>query len=356
MGNFNQSWDTERLQGVPRAFTTRRVPRSEISQLIRGPLTPKAGDLVLARADAFGQHTRIQLPTGRRRSLFLGDHVILCYGNRYAPRQFEAVVPKSLEPCHLVAAGGMAGKALSWHDKLHRGPTEITPIGLVADARGKRLNVRDWALLADDVVDFEGPPVIAVAGTAMNAGKTTTAAFLGHGLIRAGLKVGFAKLTGTGAGGDPWLLHDAGVSPVLDFTDAGYASTYMVPPAEIERILTTLVSRIQQAGVHAILLELADGLFQQETSRLLCSPLFRRLTDAILFSAGDAMGAAAGVDWLRRQRLPVAAVSGVLTTSPLQMREAVTATNLPVLGKAELSDPVTAAKFVENARALREIE
>ena len=131
---------------IPSAYVTRRVPRSDMRQLLRGDVRPEAGDLVLARVDEIGHHSRIQLPTTARKFLFLGDEIILAYGNRYAPAQFEAVVPRSLEPCHLVAAGGIAAMALSWHERIRRGPTEITPIGLIADADGRRVNLSRYGL------------------------------------------------------------------------------------------------------------------------------------------------------------------------------------------------------------------
>ena len=143
-----------RTREVCRAYTTRRIPSAEFAQILRGDhIRPAAGDLVLVRIDEIGQHGRIQLPTTRRRNLFISDEVIVCYANRYAPRQFEAVVPKTLEPCHLVAAGGVAGKALCWHERLWRGPTEVTPVGLVADASGRRLNVADWGLPSETEID-----------------------------------------------------------------------------------------------------------------------------------------------------------------------------------------------------------
>ena len=95
------------------AFTTRRV-RGPVSGLLDGAARPTAGDLVLARVDALGHHGALQLVDGRRRTLFPGDTIVAAYGNRYAPNQFEAVVPESLEPCQLVAGGGVAGRALSW--------------------------------------------------------------------------------------------------------------------------------------------------------------------------------------------------------------------------------------------------
>ena len=169
----------------------------------------------------------------------------------------------------------------------------------------------------------------------MNAGKTTTAANLIKGLVKANVKVGAAKVTGTGAGGDRWTLVDAGASPALDFTDAGYASTYRVPPLQVENILIQLCSHLTVEGVEFIVLEIADGLFQEETGRLLASPAFAALVDGIVFAAGDALGALAGVEWLRRRHLPVLAVSGLLTASPLASREAA-ATGLPVISQSRL--------------------
>ncbi|MBK7541031.1 MAG: DUF1611 domain-containing protein [Candidatus Competibacteraceae bacterium] len=324
----------ERLASVRIAYSARRVEREALHMLLRGPIKPRAGDLVLARVDRLGQHQRIELPHGRRAQLYEGDEIIVCYGNRYAPDQFEAVVPDRVEECHLVAGGGVAAKMLSRHSSMKR-PTTLAPLGLVGDADGHRVNVADWGL-PKPTPTAARPYTIAVVGTAMNAGKTTTAANLCKGLIRAGTKVGAAKITGTGAGCDRWTLVDTGAHPVLDFTDAGYASTYRVSPSQVENIMTLLCGHLVAAGAEFIVLEVADGLFQEETSRLLASPTFTEQVDGIIFAAGDALGALAGVEWLRRHRLPVQAVSGLLTASPLACREAA-ATGLPVLSQQQLS-------------------
>src|SRR5262245_33095466 len=87
---------TSRLKRASWAFTTRRVPRGAVSKIIRDASEPKAGDLLLARVDAIGFHTNLQLPDGRRKHLFVGDEIVLVYGNRYAPAQFEAIVPRTM--------------------------------------------------------------------------------------------------------------------------------------------------------------------------------------------------------------------------------------------------------------------
>lgn len=339
-------------RNAPRAFSTRRVPREEMVQVVVD-VAPRAGDLVLARVDRLGHHRRLQLPSGARQTLFEGDEIVVAYADRYAPRQFEATVPPRLEPCHLVAGGGIAARALSWHDRVRRGPTEITPCGLVADACGRPLNVADWAL-PEQLGSASGRTVtIAVLGTSMDSGKTTMAAYLARGLARAGMRPGYAKLTGTGAGGDLWLAADAGASPAVDFTDAGFASTYRVPLPEVERIARTLLGHLADAGADVAIVEVADGLLQAETAAVVASDWFHTLSDAALFASPDALGAGAGVDRLRAHGVPVLAVGGCLTAAPLQCREAMEATRLPVLRSADLGDPATACKLVDQARECR---
>ncbi len=226
--------------------------------------------------------------------MFVGDEIVVVYGNRYACSQFEALVPKTMGPCHLVAGGGIASRAVSWHDRIVKGPTHITPIGLLADADGKRINLRDFAIRPVARISDPCPTTVAVVGTAMDSGKTQTAAFLVRRLIAAGLRVGYGKVTGTGAGGDTWLLKDAGAEPVLDFTDAGLPSTYLATPETIDQVLMTLVAHIAQEGVDAIVLEVADGIFQCETAALLRSPVFAQLVGGVVLAARDAMGASAG--------------------------------------------------------------
>jgi len=118
------------LQSAKIAFSCRNVPIDRIATLIAGEIRPRAGDLVLAHVDALGQHKGIETRGGRRSNLFPGDKIIVSYGDRYAPDQFEAEVPADLSPCSLVAAGGMAAQVLCKHAAMATA-TAITPIGLV---------------------------------------------------------------------------------------------------------------------------------------------------------------------------------------------------------------------------------
>jgi hypothetical protein len=327
-----------RLETAKAAYNARRVDLSVATHLLQGDLRPRAGDLVLARVEAIGQHKRIELGSGRRAHLYVGNEIVVCYGARYAPDQFEAYVPDDLSTCSLVAAGGVAARYESKHTRMNM-PTTIEPIGLLADRDGRRLNIADWSLPPVTSV-IRRPHVIVVLGTAMNAGKTTTAANLVRGYKLQGKRVGVAKVTGTGAGGDRWATIDAGADLVLDFTDAGVPSTFGLDKLKVENIFVQLINQLAAEGAEVIVLEVADGLFQEESAALTGSRVFKQMVDDILFAAGDALGACAGVGRLREQELPVAAVSGSLTASPLAIREAQQALGLPVVTAQELGTGV----------------
>ncbi|MEO0823654.1 MAG: DUF1611 domain-containing protein, partial [Pseudomonadota bacterium] len=260
---------------------------------------------------------------------------------RYAPDQFEAFAPATVGPAHLVAAGGIGGIVVAAHSAT-RPPTEITVLGAVCRETGARIRLADYAVTAEPLAESPSLPVIAVCGTAMNAGKTTTVAALVRGCALAGQKVAAIKITGTGAGGDLWSFHDAGAHLVRDFTDAGFATTYREP---VERILEgarRMVAEAVAAGADVILLEVADGLHQRETAELMRSERLCALVSGVVFAASDAMGAEAGAEWLRAAGHRVLALSGRMTASPLALREAELATGLPVLTAEALSTPETA--------------
>jgi molybdopterin-guanine dinucleotide biosynthesis protein len=301
--------------------------------------TPRSGDLIVAAIQKIAQHTRIQLSGGRRSLLYPGDLVVVAYGNRYAPDAFEALVPDDLDQCHLVAAGGVAAVARSKSAGL-KWPTSIQPEGFCIGRDGRVINLRDYGLEMPRGPVRHRKPVIAVLGTSMNAGKTTTVASLIRGLTLAGHRVAGIKATGTGAGNDVWAYADAGAARVLDFTDAGYPSTFKLPMDEIIDGFNRLVAAAQlDPGVDLAVVEIADGLLQRETAKLVASEAFRTQVDHVLFAAGEAMGALAGVKRLARLGIETTALSGRLTASRLACREARRATRLPILTKAKLEAP-----------------
>jgi hypothetical protein len=314
-----------RINRAKRAFSTRRVPTDAMATLLRGNMRPEAGDLVLARVDVLGKQTKLELTNGRRAHMFPDDEIIVSYGNRYAPDQFEATVSDDLGSCDLVAAGGVAGMELSRHARMLP-PTRITPIGLIGDARGRRINLAQFRIDASDKIP--DMPVVLSLGTSMNAGKTLTSTSLVRGFKRLGLRVAALKITGTGAGGDMWIVRDAGADVTLDFTDAGFASTYLTPVDEIVKGAYRLINVAAQSGCHVAVIEIADGLQQKETSQLIRHQEFCSLALGSTFAAYDAMGAICGYRELVDAGHTVLGISGRLGMSPLAVREAEVATGL----------------------------
>lgn len=344
------SFDAARRLAAKAAYSTSRFDTGSMEGLLTAPV-PRSGDLVLAKVTRLRQHRRLETPCGRRAQLYVGDEILVCYGNRYAPDQFEALVPEDLGPCHLVAAGGIAARVTQRNGAI-RPATEISPIALVAGRDGRVLNLGDFRLPAPSGTQ-PSPYVIAVVGSSMNAGKTTTAAACIHGLARSGLRVGAAKVTGTGAGGDRWQLVDAGAAVVLDFTDVGHASTYRVPLQQVGLIFDELVDHLASQRMDVVVIEVADGLFQEETAALLRSATFASRVGGVLFAAADALGATAGVEWLRREELPLLAVSGMITRSPLACREAERQIDVPILTRRQISDPGWLGKQIHGLAGLK---
>jgi hypothetical protein len=340
------SLDEARLGRAKAGFCTRRVPKEDMRTLVTGDVRPRAGDIVLARVERIRQHKRIELVTGRKARLEPGDEVILACGNRYAADQFEGFVPESLGPAHLIAAGGVAAVEAKRARRM-RPATTITLLGLVADVSGIPLNLASYALPTPEV-EGTRPPVIAVFGTSMNSGKTTAVCFLCRGLTAAGFTVGYAKLTGTGAGNDYWRVLDSGACAVVDFTDAGLVSTYRTPISVLELTSVNLIGHLVSRGCDRIVVEIADGLLQGETNGLIRSNTFHELVDRVVFTAGDAISAIGGVRVLKEHGFDVACVSGLLTASPLPFREASAACGVPVLSNDDLGNAETAARLFDH--------
>ncbi|MFF2318203.1 DUF1611 domain-containing protein [Arthrobacter sp. NPDC058097] len=336
-----------RLVRAKKAYTTRfladRLSRSPQGFFLHSGtgVAPAPGDVVLARIAGVGQHPRLESPASRRQLLFLGDEILVAYGHRYAPDQFLAEVPADLGHCHLIAAGGVAGLVTARHALMSQ-PTQLAPVGLLADVHGL-LNLSQLAphrvgATGPGAVDSRGPLVIAVLGTSMNSGKSTALSCLVRGLTEAGLAVAAGKATGTGSGNDPGMFVDAGAVKVLDFTDFGYPTTFQLDRGRVRGLFSDLVGALSASAPDVVVVEIADGVYQGETRALLADPVFQTGVDRVIFAAADALGAIAGLQVLHGANIDVAAVTGVLTSSPLAAREAAAATDVPVLNTASLCE------------------
>lgn len=352
-----QDVDGRRARTIRAAYTTRFVGAEltrnpqDFQIVRRADLVPQAGDVVIATVTELGKHRALQSPVSRRQLMFVGQEIMVAYGHRYAPDQFLAHVPEDLGPCQLVAGGGVASEVIEQHASIHMA-TQLQPVGLLTRG-GKVVNLADFAPLDIEQIsaratdnDTVRPPVIAVLGSSMNSGKSTTLGCLVNGLVNAGMNVAAGKATGTGAGNDPNLFTDAGAFSVCDFTDFGFPTTYRLDYETVRSLLVAMIREQSATGADAVVIEIADGLFQGETSRLLTDPIFSQHVDRVLFSSQDALGAQAGERILLDAGLDLAAVSGVLTASPLAAQEAQRQLSTTVINTYDLCQPQIAASLL----------
>ena len=318
------------------SFTTHAVPLEAMAGLVPLRQRPVLGQLVVAEVLKVGKNTTLENRGGLTASIFPGDRIVGAFGNRYATAQFEGYVPsRKSKKCDLLSVGGVCGNVASQHAAV-RSPTRLRILGLVCDPDGLPLNLRSFGR---PVVPHVGTAqVILVVGASMNSGKTTLAGTLARALVRAGFRVAAGKLTGTAAARDGRFYQSCGADPVLDFTDVGYPSTYMLDLEQLLLAHAALLSNLQLTPPDYVVIELADGIFQRETRMLLADETFRATIDHVFFAANDSLSAESGVRHLRAGGLPLRATSGLLTQSPLGIREAEEATGVPCLSPARMMD------------------
>ncbi|MEO7907367.1 MAG: DUF1611 domain-containing protein, partial [Saprospiraceae bacterium] len=174
-------------------------------------------------------------------------------------------------------------------------------------------------------------------GSSMNSGKTTSAAYLVHGLKKSGQNVAYIKLTGTVYTKDADLAYDLGADISSDFSEFGYPSTYMCTEKELLDLYSSLLSIVKPSKPDYIVLEIADGLYQRETKMLLKNTTFMSTIDGVMFSASDSLAAIQGIEVLNQWGIYPNCICGLLTASPLLIQEVRENTIVPVYDIHELA-------------------
>jgi hypothetical protein len=326
-------------------FTTRAVPLEEMASVVPMDAPPHIGDLVLAEVQHLGRHTNMEIRSGVTMNLFPGDHIVGAFGNRYATDQYEGYVPtRPVEACDLLSIGGVCGEVASQHTSM-ASPTRLRILGLVSDKDERPINQCAFGLpphhdaVVGDRLQTSAAEVILVVGSAMNSGKTTTAGTLARALSRANFSVAAGKITGTAGGKDARFYEACGARPVLDFTSAGYPSTYMLGLEELLGIYDIILGNLRAAKPDYIILEIADGVLQRETRMMLGSEAIRDSVDHFFFAATDSLSAERGVRITREEYgLPLRAIGGSVTQSPLASREAEEAVGMPSMSIERIMD------------------
>lgn len=318
----------------------------EICTSIIRQYQPKSGDLAVFEVLELGKHPSIQGLNGNNTYIFPGDTIMMAFGNRYATEQFEGYIPRGYrEEYHILGKGGAVGVVASMHYKMElRGPTTLRLIGYVCDpTTGAVLNTKK---LAGKLLPFNPDKprpyrTILSLGTGMDSGKTTTAGYLARGLMLANQTVAYIKLTGTVYTKDRSFVRDCGATCAVDFSSVGFPSTYMTKPTELLNLYETLLQKVEEeAQPDFVIIEIADGLLQRETTFLLKNKDFQKTIDHIALSSVDSMGILQGIQWLRKniKRYPDF-LSGLFTAAPLLIKEAKRHTRIPILTLEALSHP-----------------
>ena len=332
-------------------YVARRVPSSALHTQLEVPANPSSGDVVLARVEKIGKNTTLELVGGRRSTLHEGDLIVVAFGNRYATLQFEAYARADGDRCDLLSMGGLCGLVESRHDSVSE-PSKLRIIGAIGDETGKPVKLSDYALSPALSQRQAAPRVIGVIGTSMDAGKTYTVRSAILGLRQHGLRVAAIKLTGTASGRDTFTMLDAGATPSLDFIDAGHPSTYLCPIKELMDIYGILVSQAAAQRADCIVIEIADGLVQRETTALLTNPRFTGGVNAWLLAANDAPGAAGAVAILREWGIAPLTITGNASRSALVRQEVEAATGISCVAASSIESGELNPQLLKATRRL----
>jgi len=262
---------------------------------------------------------------GRWSVLHDGDVIVGALGHRNALQGFEGVVPEKIEPgdrLHLLNIGGVIGRALSGSPEVGA-PFEVEILGQVLLFPEFGSRVGQPAAIQSGAVpgrpSAAAVPVIYVAGTCMNAGKTHAACALVRRLSQEGFSVGGAKLTGVSLLRDILSMRDYGADAVLDFTDAGVPCTTPENSAQVARII---LSELANRGVDLIVAETGDGIMgEYGVQTILTDRELQAWGKVHLLCANDPVGVAGALAQFREKfGLEIDVVSGPATDNRVGTR------------------------------------
>lgn len=280
--------------------------------------TARAGDVVVVRAlTDSATYNQLELPTGRLAKVNPGDVLIGVLGRRRALKGFVGDVPESVaaaDRLHLLNMGGVIGRCTGHHSSLSDA-ISVEVIGLACDAEGRVLNIADAALPPRDNLG-ETAPLVLVAGTCMNSGKTYAAAEIIKQATRAGLRVAAAKLSGVACLRDTLNMADHGAIATASFLDCGLPST--VGAVDLAPVAKAVISRLNESAPDMIVIELGDGILGgYSVDSVFEDEQLREATGALVFCASDYVGAWGGIELFRRRGIEIDVIAGSVTDSQM---------------------------------------
>src|SRR5258705_10757181 len=280
--------------------------------------SPTAGDVVAVRAlTDSATYNMLELPSGRLAKINPGDLLLGVLGRRRALKGFVGDVPESVQAgaqLHLLSMGGVIGCCTGHHSSLGDA-IRVEVIGLACDENGRVLSIGDAALPSRGNLG-ETAPIVMIAGTSMNSGKTYAATELIKQATRAGLKVAAAKLSGVACLRDTLNMADHGAVATASFLDWG-----LPPTLDVDGLAPTakaIIARLNEVSPDLIVIEMGDGILGGYSVETVFADLeLREATAAVVFCASDYVGAWGGIELLRRRGVQVDVISGSVTDSQM---------------------------------------
>jgi len=256
---------------------------------------------------------------GRMVSLRAGDVLAGTLGSRRALRGYAGVVPPHIavgDTINVLNLGGILGRCTSVNPDIGP-PFAAEVLGAVltfpelGDRIGRPAHIRDRAVPAAERLETS-IPVVYVAGTCMNAGKTVAATELVRGLARAGLRVAACKLTGVSLMRDVLSMTDAGAIAALTFNDVGVASTH---PGVTVATAKGIFNRLAASRPDVIVAELGDGILgEYGVQDILHDPELAAAGAVWIMAAPDPVGCWGAAELMRNEYgLGITAITGPAT-------------------------------------------
>jgi len=302
------------------ASVTRRLALDP-NAVLGEEIPAEAGTVVAARVlNAKTTYNTLEDVHGRMVALHPGDVIAGALGHRDALYGHAGRVPDAVavgDELRLLNLGGVIGQTEGPALGLEE-PFRLEVLGSVLEFPwiGRRVGVpaqiARHALPAREPQPDELPPLVALVGTSMDAGKTTAACALVRSCVRRGLAVSAGKMTGVSLRRDVLMMQDCGAKPVSVFTDFGVVTTNR---ANVVAAAHGLIAHLAEARPDLIVLEMGDGLLgTYGVDALLGDPLLAGNIRSVVLCAQDPVGAWGAVELLReRFRLAPDVVSGRVT-------------------------------------------
>jgi hypothetical protein len=188
-------------------------------------------------------------------------------------------------------------------------------LGIACDESGNVLNIADNALQPTDFLE-KSAPVIVVAGTCMNSGKTVAVTEIIKQAHHAGLKIAGGKMSGVAALRDTLNMQDSGACATASFLDCGLPST--VDAGNLAPVAKAILNKLNESKPDLIVIELGDGIVGgYAVDSILQDAEIKSATSAFVFCASDYVGVIGGVEVLRRLGIEIDVIAGSVTDSQM---------------------------------------